>query len=100
MCPSDKLIDHQLRCRKDRENTKRSKSKDVSSEAICFFAVLETASNSQFSNGGKDDPFTFANFTMEGAPYDLLTCLSIYKYIFFFLSVFFKGVSQYVSRKL
>ena len=26
----------------------------------------------QFNNGREDDPFTFANFTMEGATYDLM----------------------------
>ena len=33
--------------------------------------VLEIASGS-VNNGREDDPFTFTNFTMEGAPYDLM----------------------------
>ena len=34
--PSDKLIDHQLQCRKERENGKRSELKDTSFEAQEF----------------------------------------------------------------
>lgn len=36
LCPSDTLINHQLQCRKDRENAKRSKLKDSSSDAKEF----------------------------------------------------------------
>ena len=36
LCPSDKLIDHQLQRRKERENTKRSELKDTSFEAQEF----------------------------------------------------------------
>ena len=36
LCPSDKLIDHQLQCRKERENAKRSELKDTSFQAQEF----------------------------------------------------------------
>ena len=36
LCPSDKLIDHQLQCRKERENGKRRELKDTSFEAQEF----------------------------------------------------------------
>ena len=36
LCPSDKLIDHELQCRKERENTKRSELKDTSFETQEF----------------------------------------------------------------
>ena len=29
LCPSEKLMDHQLQCRKERENTKRSELNDI-----------------------------------------------------------------------
>ena len=36
LCPSDKLIDHQLQCRKERENAKQSQLKDTSFQAQEF----------------------------------------------------------------
>ena len=33
LCPSDKLIDHELQCRKERENAKRGELNDTSFEA-------------------------------------------------------------------
>ena len=36
LCPSDKLIDHQLQCQKERENAKRSEVKDTSFETQEF----------------------------------------------------------------
>ena len=36
LCPSDKLIDHQLQCRKERENAKQCELKDTSFQAREF----------------------------------------------------------------
>ena len=73
LCPPDKLMEHQEQFIQERDGVHRSGSaseKNVCSQAI-LLPVLEIASGS-VNNGREDDPFTFPNFTMEGAPYDLM----------------------------
>ena len=68
--PSDKLMEHQEQCIQEREGV------------LFWFSLRKRSDLSHFrfsrlhenllNKGREDDPFTFANFTMEGVPYDLM----------------------------
>ena len=70
LCPSDKLMEHQEQCIQERRRSgfwfSLRKWSDLSH--FRFSRLHENLLN----KGREDDPSTFANFTMEGAPCDLM----------------------------
>ena len=74
--PSDKLMEHQEQCIQEREGVQGSGSPSENEEPLhrsdrSHFRFSRLHQN-PMDNGREDDPFTFANFTMEGVPYDLM----------------------------
>lgn len=74
--PSDRLMEHQEQCIQEREGVQGSRTASESEEPLHgsdlpHFRFSRLHQN-LFNNGGEGDSFTFTNFTMEGARYDLL----------------------------
>ena len=70
-------MEHQEQCILEGEGVQGSGSASENEEPLYRsglphfrFSVLR---QNLLNNGREDDPFTFANFTMEGVPYDLMT---------------------------
>ena len=76
LCPSGRLMEHQEQYIQKREGVQDSGSALENEEPphrsdppdFRFSRLRQNLLN----DGREDDPFTFANFTMEGAPYDLV----------------------------
>ena len=76
LCPSDKLMEHQEQCILEGEGVQGSGSPSENEEPLhrsdrSHFRFSRLHQN-PMDNEREDDPFTFANFTMEGVPYDLM----------------------------